>query len=504
MKGRWRRVLVVDDERFFREAIQETLSGAGLECLLAADGAEALEMAEEPSIGAVVLDVRMPGSDGLEVLSKLREMRSTLPVIMLSAHQDQSYVLEALRLGAADYLAKPLHEEELTLAVKRALEGYARAATSDRLRDRLVALQAGAARLVAMGRGKAEELHAAVAEVVSDVLQVEKSSLMLLDDTGSELRVVSATGRKFAAADFEPVPVGEGVAGLALARSEPLLVTEVTSDSRFEGQSEGEERYASKGFAVAPIVAGDRALGVLCATDPLDGSDLSAEDLVLLRILAEQTASVLTGEAEAAATSGPGVATSAPEATTLPVGAAGGSEDGEMARRVCEAIVAEVEPVRVLAGALAAAGEGLGARSASLYLRDPQRGGLCREAEWCVDDASDRETLDPGSGLTGTVLETGRPVATDDPASDPRFDATLDTPASGVPAPFLCLPMRFRGKTLGVFRAFLAPPARTSPRTAEVLTAALSTAVRTVLLYRSLVESIEEVARVRRESRDTR
>ena len=141
MQGRWRHVLVVDDERFFREAIQEALSRAGLECLLASDGAEALEMADEPSIGVVVLDVRMPGSDGIEVLSKLREMRPTLPVIMLSAHQDQTYVLEALRLGAADYLAKPLHEEELTLAVQRALEGYARAATSDRLRDRLVALQ---------------------------------------------------------------------------------------------------------------------------------------------------------------------------------------------------------------------------------------------------------------------------------------------------------------------------------------------------------------------------
>jgi GAF domain-containing protein len=297
--------------------------------------------------------------------------------------------------------------------------------------------------------------------------------------------------------------VGEGVAGLALARSEPLLVTEVASDARFEGQARGEERYASQGFAVAPIVAGDRALGVLCATDPVDGSDLAAEDLVLLRILAEQTASVLTGEGETATTAGPGAAISAPEATTLPVGTSGGSEDGEVARAVCEAVVAEVEPVRVLAGALAAAGEGIGARSAALYLRDPDSGGLRCEAQWCADEAADRETLAAGGGLTGTVLESGRLVATDDPASDPRFSPGLDTPASGEPAPFLCLPVRFRGKTLGVFRAFLAPPARTSPRTGEVLTAAISTVVRTVLLYRSLVESIEEVARVRREARDT-
>ena len=71
MSARFRRVLVVDDERFFRDAIQDVLSAAGLECILAADGPEALELAEEPSIGAVVLDVRLPGPDGLEVLRRL-------------------------------------------------------------------------------------------------------------------------------------------------------------------------------------------------------------------------------------------------------------------------------------------------------------------------------------------------------------------------------------------------------------------------------------------------
>jgi hypothetical protein len=62
------------------------------------------------------------------------------------------------------------------------------------------------------------------------------------------------------------------------------------------------------------------------------------------------------------------------------------------------------------------------------------------------------------------------------------------------------LPLRFRGKTLGIFRAFAASAAAASPHTQEVLGAALSAAVRNVLLYRSLVESIEEVAQVRKES----
>lgn len=508
MSARFRRVLVVDDERFFRDAIQDVLSAAGLECILAADGPEALELAEEPSIGAVVLDVRLPGPDGLEVLRRLREMRPHLPVIMLSAHQDQAYVLEALRTGACDYLAKPLHEEELVLAVRRALEGFEHAATSDKLRDRLAHLQQSVARLGALARDDAhiEAVHAGLAEAVADVLVADKTSLMLLDGDGSELRVAAATGRKLEPGEFTPVPVGEGVAGLALARSEPLLVTEVSDDERFAGR-DTQDRYRTHSFAVAPIVAGDRALGVLCATDAREGGLLDAEDLALLRILAEQAAQVLSvAEVTAALAAAAGNAREPePEVSldglTAPLVVDDASDEGELARAVCEAVVAEVEPGRVLAGALAAVGPALGASSAAVFLRDPA-GELAREAEWCDEGGGDRVRLALGVGLTGTVLETGRPVVTDDPSADPRFQAGVDTPANERPGPLMCLPLVFRGKTLGVFRAFPATAGQASPRVGEVLGAALSAAVRTVLLYRSLVESIEEVARVRREARD--
>jgi len=92
-------------------------------------------------------------------------------------------------------------------------------------------------------------------------------------------------------------------------------------------------------------------------------------------------------------------------------------------------------------------------------------------------------------------------VATDAPESDPRFDAAVDTPEHGRPSPLLCVPLRLRGKTLGLVRAFPSGGASASARTGEILGAALSAAVRNVLLYRSLLESIDEVAEARRENR---
>ena len=92
-------------------------------------------------------------------------------------------------------------------------------------------------------------------------------------------------------------------------------------------------------------------------------------------------------------------------------------------------------------------------------------------------------------------------IATNDPSKDPRFDPDVDTPEDGGCYPYLCIPLRLRGKTVGVVRAFLEEGAHASPRTGEVLSAALSAAVRNVLLYRSLLQSIDEVAEARRAAR---
>ena len=497
MTARTARILVVDDERFFREAIREVLEAEKLECVLASNGAEALEHADDPTLGVVVLDVQLPGIDGIEVLRRLRERRPELKVLILSAHTDQEIVLEALRLGACDYLAKPLHDEELVLAVRRALDTFAVDQGWRELRDRLGRLER---RLVALAEGVPEEggeertarLRRGVADAAAEVLGAGKTSLMLLDADGAHLRVAAATGRELSAEELDPVPVGEGVAGLALARNEVLLVDDVRSDPRFQARG-ALGRYASGSFAVAPIAAGDRLLGVLCATDREGGAPFEEADRAILRILALQAGQLLAPPA----TNGHSAA-SEPPTPQVPVEAL--DRDAELARRVCEAVTSEVEPARVLAAALRPIGAALDAAPVSLYLRDAESGELVCQIQEDGGVCADRARLPAGRGLTGQVLETGRLVATAEPQRDPRFDAAVDTPEGGAPAPLLCVPLRFRGRTLGVFRAFPKSGDSASPRTGELLGAALSAAIRNVLLYRSLVDTIEEVARVRREA----
>ena len=114
------KILVVDDERAVRDSLKRALELEGYAVGLAADGGEALEKVESEPPDAVILDVLMPGTDGLEVSRMLRSSGNRVPVLMLTARAEVGDRVAGLDAGADDYLTKPFALEEL-LARLRAL-----------------------------------------------------------------------------------------------------------------------------------------------------------------------------------------------------------------------------------------------------------------------------------------------------------------------------------------------------------------------------------------------
>ncbi len=115
------RVLVVDDEADIRDALEMVLRYEKHEVQKAASGDEALAAVDRDPPDVVLLDVKMPGRDGLEVLEELRRRRPGLPVIMISGHADRSTGWAAARKGAFDFLDKPLDEGQVLVTVRNAL-----------------------------------------------------------------------------------------------------------------------------------------------------------------------------------------------------------------------------------------------------------------------------------------------------------------------------------------------------------------------------------------------
>jgi two-component system nitrogen regulation response regulator GlnG len=130
-----RRVLVVDDEESVRWALTKALEGAGYRVDLAADGPSGSSAAENPGVDLVLLDVRLPGRDGLAVLGDLRKHRPDLPVIMMTAYGTLQVAVEAMKQGAYDYIGKPFDVDEVLLVVGKALEAQALAREVTQLRQ---------------------------------------------------------------------------------------------------------------------------------------------------------------------------------------------------------------------------------------------------------------------------------------------------------------------------------------------------------------------------------
>ncbi len=110
---------MVDDEKRFRETTQKILAKKGFETILADSGEDALlKLSQKPDV--VILDIKMPGIDGHETLSRIKEQYPDLPVIMLTGHGDQPSAKEALVVGAFDYLSKPCDIDLLSGKIQEA------------------------------------------------------------------------------------------------------------------------------------------------------------------------------------------------------------------------------------------------------------------------------------------------------------------------------------------------------------------------------------------------
>ena len=117
-----RTVLVVDDEPLVREVLERHLKDSGYETAAAANGDEALVRASEQVFEVVLLDITMPGMSGIEALGQFRTFYPDVSVIMVTAVNDRKTAVEAMKLGAYDYVVKPFDLDDIVLRVKKARE----------------------------------------------------------------------------------------------------------------------------------------------------------------------------------------------------------------------------------------------------------------------------------------------------------------------------------------------------------------------------------------------
>jgi DNA-binding NtrC family response regulator len=236
------KLLVVDDSQANCRLVEAIFGREGFEVLVANDGPSALSIVERAAPDVVLLDLRMPGMDGLEVLSELKARAPTVPVVMLTGSGQVREAVRSIKLGAVDYLTKPIDREELVAVVRRALETGALRVEVQQLRRQT---QQGASEALAVQMGTSTEISRMVDQV--NLVAASNFTVLVLGETGTGKELVAQALHKLSERRAKPfVALDCGAIPELLMESE-LFGHEKGAFTGAERRKEGRFRLAEGG-----------------------------------------------------------------------------------------------------------------------------------------------------------------------------------------------------------------------------------------------------------------
>lgn len=298
-------VLIVEDDEliraFLRDRVARTL---GYNVLEAADGQAGLNLAVEQRPDVLLLDLGLPDLSGLEMLRRLHRRQLQIPAIILTAYGSADNILTAFRLGAREFLQKPIGVDEVPAALERVLNEARLRREKEQLTEALrkanLRLQQQVHNWEAINNIaqaltstlKENVIFRRVLENVNRILQVEVSSLVLVDPKSGGLRFSTtlhgdgqATAPEHSAVELE---MGEGIVGWVAQHKQPLMVPDVDHDPRFYAEMARWGDFRIRSVLCVPLLAKSKVIGVLEVSNKLTGPErprFTQEDQVLLTTL---------------------------------------------------------------------------------------------------------------------------------------------------------------------------------------------------------------------------
>ena len=178
-------ILIIDDEEIMREILESLLTREGYDVRLAADGVQGLDLARSGSFDAAIVDVMMPGMDGIATLDELKRIDEELPVLMITAFASVETAISAMKRGAFDYITKPFKNDEVLVVVRNAVERRRLMAENTALRQNLQAQSARFAGII----GRSSRMK----QVFDLIIQAapSRSTILITGESGTGKELVA-------------------------------------------------------------------------------------------------------------------------------------------------------------------------------------------------------------------------------------------------------------------------------------------------------------------------
>ena len=283
-----KKILVVDDEEMIVDLCRRVLTNAGYTVRGASSGEEALKLCSHEPIHLAVMDMLMPGINGLEVFPVLRKQHPEVIGVLITGHGTMDTAIQAMKLGFSGFIRKPFTAVELVHVVKDSFHKAELTEENTRLRTLIPLYQLGEKFAASQ---KQEEVLDELVQTVSQQTAAQRISVMLWDEKEACLRIAAAMGLKEEVIEKVRTKPGEGIAGRVFQSGEPIILS---------GGAKDNLKFASRlktvhiGAATSvPIRTRDTTLGVLNVSKGKEGSPFSKADVEMLSVICSQAGMAL-------------------------------------------------------------------------------------------------------------------------------------------------------------------------------------------------------------------
>jgi two-component system NtrC family sensor kinase len=281
------RILIIDDSTELRSLLESILPYSGYETIGATTGQEGLKLALELRPDAILVDLELPDTSGLQVLEALHQHKVIIPTIMMTGYGSEGVAARALRLGALGYLIKPFTTEEVLLSIERALTVRRLTRENAHLTTRLETYARHFRMLHAIGRAMItspdlDQFFRQLAEAGLYATRAERCLLLLLDARPDQLRVAAAIGKSCPAGRHIPTQACD-------EHLRPVLKdgTSVRLHAPQESVIGLQSGDAVKAVLQVPLRTGGRTVGLLSVDRQDTNTPFGRHDEQILTLLAD-------------------------------------------------------------------------------------------------------------------------------------------------------------------------------------------------------------------------
>ncbi|MBC7232599.1 MAG: response regulator [Chloroflexi bacterium] len=281
------RILIVEDEPDIRDMCTRALAREGYQVTGASNGAEAIQMAKEQDFDLLLTDIRMPGMNGLQAYRAIQQLRPDIVGVVITAYGSVETAIEALKLGAEDFLLKPFSLEELRTAISRALEKKRLERENARLKALIPLLQLSQTFMAVTDLNTLLEkvLHIAIQETAAKL-----AVLMLQDDISGDWVVSAAIRDKHPELLLQEYRLSKSVIQQTVQSGKAVLWQAESNRGPFFAHTTGDAAQTAKSAIALPLIVQKDTIGILGLGKESTALAFSQSDVELLSVLASQAA----------------------------------------------------------------------------------------------------------------------------------------------------------------------------------------------------------------------